>query len=302
MSIAGFGQIAVRPAAEPTIQCQPLASPQPFPDYPSPSPTASTFQYQPPAPAPQTPFGHQQAPPQPPQSTYQAILETPTTPPPPSPESWAVPMLEKMGVPRRQSRQGFLLNSYFDSVLRAARRAAGERWSQVSQAAGLGEYLNYDPLNNGDWTTPAEHLSRLNGAFEQVFGSAAPGRLSQWGRLTTEAALRSPTRQMLRYIPGQERRMAAVLKALTEDMNQARGERLHFWKQIDRHQFWLVHFSNPYALGRRRSEKSCHIWMSILGTTLHAAGLLNDWMIEEIECGSVTGTFDCVFAIRTAKR
>jgi hypothetical protein len=34
---------------------------------------------------------------------------------------------------------------------------------------------------------------------------------------------------------------------------------------------------------------------------LRWAGLLNDWIIEEVECGCVTQTGDCEFAIRSAK-
>src|SRR5439155_1178163 len=36
-------------------------------------------------------------------------------------------------------------------------------------------------------------------------------------------------------------------------------------------------------------------------TILRWAGLANDWYVEEVECGSVTGTFDCAFAIRSAE-
>ena len=36
-------------------------------------------------------------------------------------------------------------------------------------------------------------------------------------------------------------------------------------------------------------------------TILRWAGLANDWYVEEVECGSVTGTFDCAFAIRASE-
>jgi hypothetical protein len=47
--------------------------------------------------------------------------------------------------------------------------------------------------------------------------------------------------------------------------------------------------------------KSCHIWTASIETILRWAGLANDWYVEEVECGSVTGTFDCVFAIRSVE-
>jgi len=33
---------------------------------------------------------------------------------------------------------------------------------------------------------------------------------------------------------------------------------------------------------------------------LRWAGLANDWLVDEIECGTVTGTGDCVFALRAS--
>jgi hypothetical protein len=33
-------------------------------------------------------------------------------------------------------------------------------------------------------------------------------------------------------------------------------------------------------------------------STLRWGGLANDWVADEVECGCVTGTFDCVFSIR----
>jgi hypothetical protein len=47
--------------------------------------------------------------------------------------------------------------------------------------------------------------------------------------------------------------------------------------------------------------KSCYIWTASIETILRWAGLANDWYVEEVECGCVTGTFDCVFAIRSVE-
>jgi hypothetical protein len=84
-------------------------------------------------------------------------------------------------------------------------------------------------------------------------------------------------------------------------MDNVRGEHTHAWLQVDEHQFWLVNFSNMFALGRIKTVKSCHIWTATIETILRWAGLANDWYVEEVECGSVTGTFDCVFAIRSVE-
>ena len=70
----------------------------------------------------------------------------------------------------------------------------------------------------------------------------------------------------------------------------------------DEHQFWLVNFSNMFALGRIKTVKSCYVWTSQIETILRWAGLANDWLVDEVECGCVTGTGDCVFAIHTSKQ
>jgi len=54
-------------------------------------------------------------------------------------------------------------------------------------------------------------------------------------------------------------------------------------------------------LGRIKTGKSCHIWVTTIGTILRWAGLASDCYVEEVECGCVTGTFDCVFAIRSVE-
>jgi hypothetical protein len=101
-------------------------------------------------------------------------------------------------------------------------------------------------------------------------------------------------------LPG-PRRLAIVLKAFTESLDRVRGEHTHTWKQMDDSQFWLVHYTNLYALGRLKKEKACYVWTASFESMLRWAGLANNWYVEEIECGCVTGTFDCVFAIRSIR-
>jgi hypothetical protein len=104
-----------------------------------------------------------------------------------------------------------------------------------------------------------------------------------------------------RLVPGRQRKLVGVVKSFSDAMDQVRGEHTHSWLQVDAHQFWLVNFSNMFALGRIKAVKSCYIWTASIETILRWAGLANDWYVEEVECGCVTGTFDCVFAIRSVE-
>jgi hypothetical protein len=93
-------------------------------------------------------------------------------------------------------------------------------------------------------------------------------------------------------------RVESTLDALTQSLDRIRGEHLHAWRQMDRSQFWLVHCDNLMVVGRRKAVKSCHFWTAAAESTLRWAGLANQWVVDEVECGTVTGTFDCVFSIR----
>lgn len=105
----------------------------------------------------------------------------------------------------------------------------------------------------------------------------------------------------LRLMPGNERRLGVLLKGFAETMDRVRGEHAHEWRRIDDRQYWLVHYANLYAWGRRKTEKSCDIWTASIEAMLRWARLANDWYVEEIECGTVTGTYDCLFAVRSVK-
>src|SRR5260370_1354166 len=60
-------------------------------------------------------------------------------------------------------------------------------------------------------------------------------------------------------------------------------------------------FSNMFALGRVKTVKSCHVWVATIAARPRWARLAHGWDVEEVECGCVTGTFDCVFAIRSVE-
>ena len=227
--------------------------------------------------------------------------------PPPTPTTTAgsaIRTLELMGVKPARARGRFILNSHVSNVVHVARDIAGDRWPEVAYAAGLVQYVEQDPPHDDQLSSPVESLSRLNEAFETIYGPEAEDMIRAWGRRATERWLAEGRHGMggpRRLVPGRQRKLAGVVKNFTEAMDNVRGEHTHAWLQVDEHQFWLVNFSNMFALGRIKTVKSCHMWTSSIETILRWAGLANDWYVEEVECGCVTGTFDCVFAIRSVE-
>jgi len=250
---------------------------------------------------------------QPPETAAMRIISASPAPvqvgsPPPSSGSSggasALKTLEMMGVKPSRARGRFILNSHVSNLIHVARDVTADRWPEIAYAAGLVQYIEEDPPNDEQLATPVEYLSRLNEAFESVYGHDAEDVIRAWGRRATERWLADGRHGMggpRRLVPGRQRRLAGVVKSFTEAMDQVRGEHTHSWLQVDAHQFWLVNFSNMFALGRIKPVKSCTIWTASIETILRWAGLANDWYVEEVECGCVTGTFDCVFAIRSVE-
>jgi hypothetical protein len=216
----------------------------------------------------------------------------------------AIRTLEMMGIRASRARGRFILNSYVSNLIHIARSVSGDRWPEIAYAAGLVQYVEQDPPHDDQLSSPVESLSRLNEAFETIYGPDAEDMIRSWGRRATERWLTEGRHGMggpRRLIPGRQRKLAGVVKAFAEAMDNVRGEHTHAWLQVDEHQFWLVNFSNMFALGRIKTVKSCHVWTTTIETILRWAGLANDWYVEEVECGCVTGTFDCVFAIRSVE-
>jgi hypothetical protein len=216
----------------------------------------------------------------------------------------AIRTLEMMGIRASRARGRFILNSYVSNLVHVARNVSGDRWPEIAYAAGLVQYVEQDPPHDDQLSSPVESLSRLNEAFETVYGPEAEDMVRSWGRRATERWLSEGRHGMggpRRLIPGRQRKLAGVVKGFAEAMDNVRGEHTHAWLQVDEHQFWLVNFSNMFALGRIKTIKSCHVWTTTIETILRWAGLANDWYVEEVECGCVTGTFDCVFAIRSVE-
>jgi predicted Ser/Thr protein kinase len=216
----------------------------------------------------------------------------------------AIRTLELMGIRASRARGRFILNSYVSNLIHVARSVTGDRWPEIAYAAGLVQYVEQDPPHDDQLSSPVESLSRLNEAFETVYGPEAEDMIRSWGRRATERWLAEGRHGMggpRRLVPGRQRKLAGLVKSYSEAMDNVRGEHTHAWLQVDEHQFWLVNFSNMFALGRVKTVKSCHVWTTAIETILRWAGLANDWYVEEVECGCVTGTFDCVFAIRSVE-
>jgi serine/threonine-protein kinase len=215
----------------------------------------------------------------------------------PAPDS-AVAFLHRVGVPPLEGRQQMILNSYFATLMRYGKAVSELRWPEVLTAAGLENYFYDEPPDDEGRQAPVEAISRLAEAVEVVFGQSAPDFMRRWGRTTTDSWIRSTRRRSVRRLGSATQRVESTLDALTQSLDRIRGEHLHAWRQMDRSQFWLVHCDNLMVVGRRKAVKSCHFWTAAAESTLRWAGLANQWVVDEVECGTVTGTFDCVFSIR----
>ena len=233
-----------------------------------------------------------------------AILHGSPLPTPTAGGASTIRTLELMGVRPARARGRFILNSHFSNFVHVARDVTGDRWPEVAYAAGLVQYIEQDAPHDDQLSSPVESLSRLNEAFETIYGPESEDMIRAWGRRATERWLADGRHGLggaRRFVPGRQRKLAGVVKNFSEAMDNVRGEHTHAWLQVDEHQFWLVNFSNMFALGRIKTVKSCYVWTSSIETILRWAGLANDWYVEEVECGCVTGTFDCVFAIRSVE-
>jgi len=213
----------------------------------------------------------------------------------------AVSMLHRMGVPVLTHHALPILNSYFACVMRHAREVSERRWRQVLESAGLDRYISMDPPDDGERTATAEESSRLAEGFEIVFGADAPGLLRTLGRTVTEDWLRSTQPKPFRMMGRAESKVADALYVFNHSMDRVRGEPLHAWKQIDKRQFWIIHYANLFALGRIKPAKSCYFWVAAFESALRWGGLANDWTVDEAECGCATGTFSCVFTVERVR-
>jgi hypothetical protein len=216
-----------------------------------------------------------------------------------------VALLEQMGLPRLRPESTNCANWYFQSAVHSAREVAGPGWPSIANAAGLADFASTDPPGDDGRTERLAALAALTTVFEAVFDGQSIARLSDWGRRTTERALAArPSsageQKALKLVPGR-RRLGLLLKGYVQSLDDMRGEPAHSWREVDSSRYWVVHYLNAFAAGRSRAEKACHFWIASYEAMLRWAGLANDWLVDEIECGCVTGTGDCVFAIKSTR-
>jgi hypothetical protein len=235
-----------------------------------------------------------------PEPQHHVVYDAAPAPPAALPIDSAVSMLHRMGVPRLESHGLPLLNAYFACVMKHARNTAGRRWPEVLDAGGLQHYLTRDPVDDNERAATAEECSQLIDAFEAVFGAEAPGQVATLGRTVTEDWLRSTQPKPFRVLGRPESKVADALYVFNHSMDRVRGEPLHAWKQIDRRQFWIVHYSNLFTIGRHRQAKACYYWVAAFEAALRWGGTGTDWVVEETECGCVTGAYCCVFTVERA--
>ena len=213
------------------------------------------------------------------------------------PTDSAVSMLHRMGVPVLEHHDLPILNSYFACLMRHAKNLSDQRWPHVLEAAGLEQFLASNPPDDSERTASTDQCSRLAEGIELAFGADAPGVLRALGRTLTDEWLRSTQPKPFRMMGRAESKVADALYVFNHSMDRVRGEPLHAWKQIDKRQFWIIHYANLFALGRMKSAKACHFWVAAFEAALRWGGLANDWTVDEAECGCVTGTFACVFTV-----
>jgi hypothetical protein len=145
-------------------------------------------------------------------------------------------------------------------------------------------------------------LSRLADAFDVVHGRDAPDALSRWGGLVAQHWLRS-IQEKPPWIAGPPTgRLVDMLSVFVAALDRVRGDELHAWKQVNKQLFRVVHMQNLTAVGRRRQAEACFFWKGAYEAALEWAGLSGDWLVAEVECGCVSGTYDCVFTMVRANR
>jgi hypothetical protein len=111
-----------------------------------------------------------------------------------------------------------------------AREVAGDRWPEVAYASGLVQYVEQDPPHDDQLSSPVESLSRLNEAFETIYGPEAEDQIRAWARRATERWLAEGKHGLggtRRFMQGRQRKLLGIVKSFTESMDNVRGEHTH---------------------------------------------------------------------------
>ncbi len=226
------------------------------------------------------------------------------------PRSIILNTLSAYGLPPRVSQQLRSRNGHFRQILKVARGLIGEtKWENIISDVGLAHYRQETdwPDDSDDRSIPAEYLSCLNQAVAFSQPDDPTSRLRLWGDYATALSLqkRKPsvlTQQALKLL-STERVMSATLNAFVKEINEIRGEELHFWRQHHDGNYWLIHYSNLYAYGRiAASQPECHVWQASIECTLRFVGLESSWEVTEAECSCQTLTGHCLFTIQSRKK
>jgi hypothetical protein len=203
-------------------------------------------------------------------------------------------LLQHLGLPQLIGRRAYVRNSYFALLVHSARELSGPRWPDVVQAAAMPEYLNRDPAATADHGTPLSQVNALVEAIEALF--SAPHAMHEWAAAVDGVWQPAAVR---RRVIGGRRQLGEVLGEFAEALDDIRGEHLHVVRQVDASQVWVIHYSNLFAKRATRPVASCQFLVGAYEAMLRRHGLLNSWRVTELECGAMTGTGDCVFALRS---
>jgi serine/threonine-protein kinase len=230
------------------------------------------------------------------------VLHDPSPPAGPVAPVATFPALKELDVTGLDDLCEELQARYFSTCVRFGREVARDRWPLILRLADLQQYLHEDPPDEDGRVPEVLTLSRLVEAFDVVHSQDAPYALGRWGGLVNGHLLRS-IQERPPWIAGPPTgRLVDMLSVYVEALNRVRGEELHAWKQVNRQLFRVVHGQNTTAVGRRRSAEACHFWKGGYEAALEWAGLAGAWLVAEIECGCVTGSYDCVFTLVRANR
>jgi predicted hydrocarbon binding protein len=271
-----------------------LASPPPLPSVPETQEVAEAWE--PPAPAAplqglpdQTGPADLWTPPGP-----EVVVPAELVPEEPPPALVALPNLDLSSLAEEQHN---VLDSYLATCVRAGREVTGRYWSDILAHAGLREYVVHDPVEQRKYVPELLTLSLITEGFDNVLGEDAPRFLQDWGGLVNQHWLQS-IQQKPPWMAGPPTgRLVDMLSVFIEALNRVRGEEFHAWKQVGMRLFRVVHECNMTAVGRRREAEACHFWIGAYDAALEWAGLGRNWSVSEVECGCVTGTYNCVFTI-----
>lgn len=152
--------------------------------------------------------------------------------------------------------------------------------SRISWVEGLHDRGNVPPA--------LFTVTTLTKSFEEVLGTEAPSHLNMWGKLVGEDWLQSIQEHPAWMAGPATGRLVDLLGVLVEALNRFQGNEHFLWKQINKNLFRVVHERDVSAELPRHSHP-CHFWHGVYHSALRWGGLEHDWLVDEVECGYVSG-------------